>query len=709
MKTIHVIFNAHIDPIWLWPWQAGLDEVLATCRAACDRLDAHPDIYFSRGEAWVYEQIERVDPILLNRIRQFVALGRWEIVGGWWIQPDCNAPSGFGIQKQIELGKTYFTETFGVFPRIAYNVDSFGHSATLPGYMRAAGQDRYVMMRPQEHEMDLPSRLFRWRGYADSPEVTVFRIASAYALQTEPSFEFLESSVSQLPDGINDTMCFLGVGDHGGGPTERQIAWCQQNESAIDGWKLKFSTPGRFFDAIERHQSLLPLVTGELQMHAVGCYSVFRPVKTALRKAENQLARADFMLSEEGQEASQTEIRNVNDAWKRVCFHQFHDTLGGTCLASAYEQVLDQLGHSSCVADEILQYGLRKKLTGFADDTAQRIALHNPSSQCFEDWIEYEPWLEYAGWNPEWRLIDETGNEVSFQIMESEALFAGSDNLKRLLFKLKLAPGQIRVLRIDKENRPSISKGVSVYSDEIANLCGVQWTSFRMTLPNLTLKLPTLTLIDDFTDTWSHGIQRYGENGTTAVWEAPIMLDTGPLMAACVQSGRIGNSILKAEWRVYAGEEFCELLLSIHWIEKHKILKLSVDCPNADMERIDGIMGGSIVRRNTGQEVPIQNWMRISAMGQGIGIVTTDTYAADVTLLRARLTLLRSPLMAHHDPDEGKSHRAHISDQGVHKFKFRFVGGRVSDTDLEAMVFAVQNAPVIADLTRGMPSRFDCM
>ena len=96
MKTVHLIFNAHIDPVWLWPWQAGLDAVLATCRSACNRLDAHPDLVFTKGDAWAFEQVERVDAALFERIRKHVDAGRWAIVGGWWIQPDCTLPSAEG-------------------------------------------------------------------------------------------------------------------------------------------------------------------------------------------------------------------------------------------------------------------------------------------------------------------------------------------------------------------------------------------------------------------------------------------------------------------------------------------------------------------------------------------------------------------------------------------------------------------------------------
>jgi alpha-mannosidase len=294
MITVHLVLNAHIDPVWLWPWQSGLDEVLATCRSACDRLDNNPDIVFTRGEAWAYDVVERTDPELFARISAHVTAGRWEIVGGWWIQPDCNLPTALGLQRQIELGRDYFQSRFGQFPRVGFNVDSFGHAAALPGLMRRYGQDRYVMMRPQEHEKALPARLFRWRGQENGEEVTTFRIARAYATR-DVTAEHILASLEGLPAGISHTMCFVGVGDHGGGPTERQIQWCRDHTEVFDGCRLEFSSPSRFFDAVSQDAADLPLVTGELQHHAVGCYSVSRAIKVAVRRAEETLAQAEIV------------------------------------------------------------------------------------------------------------------------------------------------------------------------------------------------------------------------------------------------------------------------------------------------------------------------------------------------------------------------------------------------------------------------------
>jgi alpha-mannosidase len=296
VKTVHLIFNAHLDPVWLWSWRDGLDEVLNTSAYVCNLLDRHPDLIYSRCEAWLYEQIRLLDPALFRRIVRHVRAGRWSVVGGWYIQPDCNLPSGFALRRQIALGREWFQRQLGKFPQIAYNVDSFGHAATLPGYLREAGQPYYVMMRPQEHELALPARLFRWRGYTEGPEVTTFRIARAYCTPEGITAEHILAAVSELPAGVNDTMCFVGIGDHGGGPTESMIEWCRAHRDAFAGLKLVFSSPEKFFRAIRPAIRLLPLVVGELQMHAIGCYTVHRSVKVALRKAEHRLVQAEAAL-----------------------------------------------------------------------------------------------------------------------------------------------------------------------------------------------------------------------------------------------------------------------------------------------------------------------------------------------------------------------------------------------------------------------------
>jgi alpha-mannosidase len=177
--TLHMIGNAHLDPVWLWQWPEGLQEAKATFRSALDRLDESADFVFTSSSAAIYKWVEENAPDLFAEIRERVAEGRWQIAGGWWIQPDCNLPGGESYVRQGLYGQRYFREKFGVTATVGYDVDSFGHHGMLPQIVAKMGMDSYVFMRPQEHEKELPGRLFWWEA-DDGSRVLTFRIAYAY-------------------------------------------------------------------------------------------------------------------------------------------------------------------------------------------------------------------------------------------------------------------------------------------------------------------------------------------------------------------------------------------------------------------------------------------------------------------------------------------------------------------------------------------------
>ncbi|MGZ5513948.1 MAG: glycoside hydrolase family 38 N-terminal domain-containing protein [Candidatus Aminicenantales bacterium] len=174
--TVHLICNAHLDPVWQWRWDEGASEALATFRNAVDILDEHPSLIFCHNEAVLYQWTERLDPALFDDIRRLVKAGRWAISGGWFIQPDVNLPCTESLVRTIAEGRRYFRERFDAAPRVAYNFDSFGHSGGLPQILRLAGYEMYVHMRPQADELALPADLYRWRG-VDGTTILAYRIA----------------------------------------------------------------------------------------------------------------------------------------------------------------------------------------------------------------------------------------------------------------------------------------------------------------------------------------------------------------------------------------------------------------------------------------------------------------------------------------------------------------------------------------------------
>ena len=118
--TLHMVGNAHIDPVWLWQWPEGCAEVLATFRSALDRLREYDNFVFVSGSAVFYAWVEQINPAMFEEIRQRVAEGRWQLVGGWWLQPDCNIPGGESFVRHGLYGQRYFQQKFGRMATVGY-------------------------------------------------------------------------------------------------------------------------------------------------------------------------------------------------------------------------------------------------------------------------------------------------------------------------------------------------------------------------------------------------------------------------------------------------------------------------------------------------------------------------------------------------------------------------------------------------------------
>ena len=293
MKKIHLICNAHIDPIWQWDWQEGASAVLSTFQSAVNLAEKH-DYIFCHNEVTVYKYVEEYAPELFIKIQELVKQGKWHIMGGWYLQPDCNMPSGESFARQALYSQLYYYEKFGKICKTGYNVDSFGHSAFLPQFLTKAGMTGYVMQRPSTHEnKEIPENLFWWDS-ADGSRIMTYRIPDGYGASGKNA---LDSKMQDMEERANETghgmMLFYGVGNHGGGPTKGDIEYLKENLKREGFNDLEFSSPDDFFEELMTQPLNLPSWGDELQHHASGCYSATSLVKELNRKSENLLASAE--------------------------------------------------------------------------------------------------------------------------------------------------------------------------------------------------------------------------------------------------------------------------------------------------------------------------------------------------------------------------------------------------------------------------------
>ena len=716
MTTVHLIGNAHLDPVWLWRWPAGLVEALATCRTAADLLHEYPDFVFTRSDMWVYQRIEELDPPLFRRIRRLVQQGRWQVVGGWYIQPDCNLPTEESFARHMTAGKTYFRKKFDVDVTVGYNVDSFGHAATLPRFMNKAGYNSYVMMRPMKNEMTLPSSLFRWR--CEESEVVTWRIPRTYCELAQDLSKQIEASLEVADPEIGHVMCFYGVGDHGGGPTREQIQWLLDHRNAYPNAELVFSHPRRFFDAVMPFKELLPVVDEELQYHAIGCYSVGLDIKQSMRRAEHGLLMAESTVTRYPELAPKKSATALDDTWKMVLFNQFHDIYAGASIAPACRDALNQLGSAVETADSVIADIHVRQMLRLPPDPLQRIVVFNPADTPYSGYIEHEPWMCKRGFRG--RLVDEGGAQVPIQTMRQPLIVV---HREKVLWRTELGPQEMKVYRIipaaEQDSSGAAPADVVAVGKCLRNQFWIAEAGRRCSLLHLRYSDTRealfahqglgMEVIHDHSDTWSHGISGFREKKAGAFRKtACVIEEEGPLRAVFRIDAIYHRSRVSLWVRLYRDSSEVEILVHLDWHERLKLVKLVLPFALPIRERRDGIPGGSAVRPQNGREFPFMDWTSVGLSGgstkiqREIGLVAPDCSSLDGIGNSLRFTLCRSPVYAWHDPAKLRPTDFYRwTDQGEHEFRFILTDGSAPD-GVRDRALSLHRPPVCYDWTRGM-------
>lgn len=672
---VHMIGNAHVDPVWLWRWPEGVSEMLSTCRTMIELLKSSDDLVFTKGEAMMYEWIEKTDPSLFDEIVKLVKSGRWNIVNGWWIQPDCNIPSGESFVRQSLYGKRYFKEKFEIEIKIGYNVDSFGHAATLPQILKKSGFEYYVFMRPGPNEKNLPS-LFRWRS-PDGSEVIAFRLSRNY--ETRRDKGDLEKQIRAYLDDISklidSTMVFYGVGDHGGGPTIEDVNYIRKHKNFSDEIKLKFSSPDEFFDKIKDKKDILPIVEDELQYHSIGAYSVNSKMKILNRKSENALITAEkFSTIASVVEGIPYPYDIFEKAWKSLLFNQFHDLLGGTAIKEAYEDAYNELGGVISDAERTKNLSLQT-LSKDIDTQGEGLPfiIFNPSAFEREEYVEFEPWLNWEEWGKK-VLVDSNGHKIEYQKVHPTELM---NNTYRILFKAKVPPFGYNVYWL-KDGEPFETKTQLVSENDFVEneFYRLEFTNegyirhfydkkreirYFSDLSNIPV------VIKDDSDTWSHGISKYPRK-SEPLKVRRVKVEKGNLESKIKIEMAYKRSKIFENITVRASDPVVRIHFVIDWHEPFRMIKLKY-LFHGIKKVIAEVPYGMIERPLNGQEYPMQRAIFFESNDVGLIIANNGKYAYDVLDNEARITFLRNPLYAWHMPYKIKRNEfLHFTDEGIQEF-----------------------------------------
>ncbi len=325
--TLLCISHAHIDMNWMWSWPETVAVTNDTFQTMLTLMDEFPGWIYSQSQASTYQLIEKYNPAMFEQIRRRIDQGRWEVTASQWVEGDKNMANGESISRHLLYTREYMWKTFGLTPQdvtVDFEPDTFGHPATLPTILARGGVKYYYHCRGS-----VGPHLYWWLG-PDGSRLLTFNDVQWYMCTIGPQIADALPEFS-LATGMKAMPVLYGVGDHGGGPTRRDL----KRVIEMNNWpvfpNLEFSTLHNFFRRAEKEATNVPEISGERNCVFDGCYTSQARQKWANRRSENSLFAAEAAAVIGSRIAGVPYPQeNLDQAWKHVLFDQFHDILPGS-------------------------------------------------------------------------------------------------------------------------------------------------------------------------------------------------------------------------------------------------------------------------------------------------------------------------------------------------------------------------------------------
>ncbi|MBN2210459.1 MAG: alpha-mannosidase [Sedimentisphaerales bacterium] len=708
---VHLICNAHLDPVWLWEWQEGAAEAISTFRTAAELCEKNDGFIFNHNEVILYEWIREYEPFLFKRIQRLVKNGKWVIMGGWYLQPDCNMPSGESFVRQILAGRRYFKEHFGVEPKSAINFDPFGHSRGLVQILAKSGYKNYLFGRPDPDWLKLPDEDFVWEGF-DGSRVLATRFPGGYGSHPGKAREIIERRIDKNKNrGILAVL--WGVGNHGGGPSRYDLARIKHLIRERKDVNIKHSHVDVYFEELRKSGKEFPCWRNDLNFWAVGCYTSQIRVKQTYRELENEFFSTEKMLScayANGLIVYPEE--EMNEALRNLLTCQFHDILPGSSVEPVEEGALRCMGRGLDILSRL------KARAFFALSSGQKKAaggqipvfVFNPHGHDTRQTIECEFNMPDGNDKNTFTEVDVFQNDkkVTSQV-EKEISYLFCEWRKRIIFRANLEAG--RMNRFDcklkaLKNKPRIKlkpkNGVIHFSNNRMNIVINTRTglidSYKVNHREFfSGKAFSFVVFDDTACPWGacitgfhkkvgqfrlldkvRGAEFSGLNGGGI--DSVRVIEDGEVRSVVEAVLGYNNSFICVRYKLPKEGAKFEVELRVFWNEKQKALKMVTPFKEEILEYIGQTAYGVQQLDMSGNECVSQKWAAALSADRAFVCINNGIYGSSFKKNELRLTLLRSPVYSAHSYGANRvdlpldRFSPHI-DQGQRLFKFWFDGG----------------------------------
>ncbi len=714
-RTLHLICNAHIDPVWLWEMPEGAAAAISTFRTAAELCRENDSFVFNHNEAILYEWVRQYEPALFKEIQTLVKAGKWHIMGGWYLQPDCNMPSGESFVRQILAGRAYFKKYFNAAPTTAINFDPFGHTRGLVQILAKTGYDSYLFGRPDQNDCPLPADEFVWIGY-DNSEVMATRFRDWYNSPLGKAREKIEKHLAD-DSGAECELLLWGVGNHGGGPSRLDVKNVNKLITQTKSPQIRHSTPEAYFKQLRRNRDKLPKHAKDLNPWAVGCYTSQIRIKQKHRKLENEIYSLEKMASAAAVNGLvKYPFERIQEALRDLMTGQFHDIMPGSSIQTVEEDSLRMLDHGLEIVASEKTRAFYALATGQPKARPGRIPImvYNPHPFKIRTVLECEFHLADTCDKFTQVTIHSKGAPIPSQV-EQEASNVPVDWRKRVAFLADLEPSQMNRfdcgLKVIPKKPPVTLKsknGRIVFKTKelevVVNCKTGLIDKYKVNGRNcLSKRAFEPILIKDDADSWGMLTKSYRNLAGAfklmtaaraarfcAVSKAKLppvrVIEDGPARSIIEALFAYGDSFICQRYALPKTGTEIKVRTRVYWNEKDRMLKLSIPTLPGKYKYLGQVAYGTGELPDNGNEAVAQKWVAALCRSKNVALTCINDciYGSDFSKAGLRLTLLRSPAYSCH-PHEGRlltptSDRfTPRIDQGERIFTFWLNAGKIKD------------------------------
>jgi len=702
--TFHVTGNSHIDAAWLWPWTESVGVVKDTFGTAIQLMEEYPDYTYTQSAAQYNAWLANDYPALNDQIKQRIKQGRWEVVGGMWVEPDLNLPDGESTARSILIGKRWYLKHYGVDVKVGWNPDSFGYNWQLPQIYKKSGIDYFVTQKMAWNDMNqLPLKLFWWESPDGSKVLTYFPHDYGNTNLSPIRLSADLKVAREYAPGMLEMMDLYGVGDHGGGPTramlDQGMHWATSDMVVP---KMQFGTAINYFTTIQKEiapnsrtwnyktiaqgyhpptpvpgKIAIPTWDDELYLeYHRGTYTTQAKMKKNLRDAPEWTLDAEKLASLAWLDGNSYPNGRLTDAWKKITFNDFHDLAAGSGIGINYKNAQKDFDvvhweDNQVSANAMSTIDARINTSG----AGVPVLVFNP-----------------LAWQRDGLVM------VSVQMPRPESIVSVLDSANHVLPSEVLSSDpqtHTFKLLVDVKDAPSLGYEVlHVVPGKRAFTTDLKVSG--LTLENANLRVTVdkssgciTSLVDKKTGfealaagSCGNELQLYHDlpkqydawNIQPGTYDVPpTRLDTADSVEL------VDNSPLRADIRVIhhtANSKFVQDIIltdgadevvvknKVDWHETHELLKAAFPLAASSSEATYEIPFGSIQRPTTRNnswekakyEVPAQRWADLGDGQHGFSLINDCKFGYDARGNVLRLTLLRSPTWP--DPNADRGHQS---------------------------------------------------